>query len=75
MAVKEVILKLKEVLERKRTDVRWKLASIRETFYSMIKPELDKHVDRDSWVVLRENYMIKTKNYWLQKYRFPTVFG
>ncbi len=47
VAVNEVILKLKDVLKRKRTDVRWKLASVRQAFYSMIKPELDKHVDRD----------------------------
>jgi hypothetical protein len=46
-AVNEVVLKLEEVLKRKRIDVRWKLDSIREAFYSMIKPELDKHVDRN----------------------------
>jgi len=41
-AVNEVLLKLEEVLKRKRISVRWKLDSIREAFYSMIKPELDK---------------------------------
>ncbi len=44
--VNEVILKLEEVLRRKRANVRWKLDSIREAFSSIIKPELDKHVDR-----------------------------
>jgi hypothetical protein len=45
--VNEVVLKLEEVLERKRTDVHWKLVSVREAFYRMLKPELDKHVDRN----------------------------
>lgn len=52
-SVNEVVLKLEEVLKRKRTDVRWKLDSIREAFYSMIKPELDKHVDRNPAHVIR----------------------
>jgi hypothetical protein len=47
VAVNEVVLKLEEALKRKRNDVRWKLDSIREAFYSMIEPELDKHVDRN----------------------------
>jgi len=33
-SVNEVVLKLEEVLKRKRTDIRWKLDSIREAFYS-----------------------------------------
>jgi len=43
VAVNEVVLRLEEVLKRKRTDVRWKLDSIRGAFYSIIKPELDKN--------------------------------
>jgi len=42
-AVNEVVVRLEEVLKRKRTNVRWKLDSIREAFYSIIKPELDKN--------------------------------
>lgn len=45
-AVNQIILKLKRVLKNKRADVSWKLDSVREAFYKMVKPELDKHPDR-----------------------------
>jgi predicted phage-related endonuclease len=45
--VNEVESKLKEILRYKQDDVRKKLESIREAFSSMIKPELDKHADRN----------------------------
>ena len=44
VVVKEVVLRLKEILQRKRTDVLWKLASVRGAFDTMIKPELNKPV-------------------------------